>query len=81
MEQEQTKFFLLSKTLWGAAAAFVGVILPLFGLNVEPADLNRLAESWVQVLDTVLTFGGLALTVYARLREQKPKKLTFTFRR
>ncbi len=76
-----SKPFWMSKQLWGAVAALVGVILPLFGANVEPADLNRLADSWVQVLDTVLTFGGLALTIYARLREQKPKRLTFTFRR
>ncbi len=76
-----SKPFWMSKTLWGAVAALIGVILPMFGLNVEPAALNRLADSWLQVLDSIMTFGGLALTIYARLREQKPAKLTFTFRR
>ncbi len=71
-----SKPFWTSKTLWGAVATFLGVMLPAFGLNVEPTELSQLLSSWVQVLDTVLTFGGLALTVYARLTT-KPAKLTF----
>lgn len=67
----QTKPFWASVTLWGAVATFVGIVLPGFGLAVDPAALNNFFSSFQQMLDSILTFGGLAASVYGRVRATK----------
>ena len=67
----ETKPFWASWTLWGAVATFLGIVLPGFGLNVSPTNLTNLFQSLQQALDSVLTFGGLALTAYGRVTATK----------
>ena len=68
---EATKPFWASWTLWGAVATFLGVILPGLGLNADPANITGFFQSFQQMLDSILTFGGLALTVYGRATANK----------
>jgi hypothetical protein len=68
---EDSKPFWASWTLWGAVATFLGVILPGLGLNADPANIMTFFQSFQQVLDSILTFGGLALTVYGRATATK----------
>jgi len=66
-----SKPFWASWTLWGALATFLGVILPNLGIDVSPETVTSFFKSWQQVLDSVLTFGGLVLTVYGRATATK----------
>lgn len=70
------KPFWSSVTLWGAVASFVGIVLPGFGVHVDPAAINNVFSSLQQMLDSILTFGGLVLTVYGRIRATKQVSLT-----
>ena len=72
----QIKPFWASTTLWGAVAAFVGIILPGFGLKADPTAVTTFFTSLQQMLDSILTFGGLLLTVYGRFRATKQVSLT-----
>jgi len=72
----QDKPFWASVTLWGAVATFVGIVLPGFGVKVDPTALNNFFSSFQQMLDSILAFGGLALTVYGRVRASTQLKLT-----
>jgi len=68
---EKTKPFWASWTLWGAVATFLGVILPGLGLNADPANITSFFQSFQQMLDSILTFGGLAAVVYGRATATK----------
>ena len=68
---EGNKPFWASWTLWGAVATFLGVILPGLGLNADPANITTFFQSLQQMLDSILTFGGLAMTVYGRATATK----------
>jgi len=68
---EESKPFWASWTLWGAVATFLGILLPGVGLNADPANVTHFFESFQQLLDSILTFGGLALTVYGRATATK----------
>jgi hypothetical protein len=68
---QQTKPFWSSWTLWGALATFLGIILPGLGFDASPAVITGVLHSWQQVLDSVLTFGGLIGTVYGRVTATK----------
>ena len=71
-----TKPFWASVTLWGAVATFVGIVLPGFGVAVDPTTINNVFSSLQQMLDSILTFGGLVLTVYGRVKATKQVSLT-----
>lgn len=71
-----TKPFWASVTLWGAVATFVGILLPGFGVKVDPTAVTTFFNSFQQMLDSILTFGGLATTVYGRLRASKQVTVT-----
>lgn len=71
-----TKPFWASVTLWGAVAAFAGIVLPGFGVKVDPSAINNFFSSFQQMLDSILTFGGLAATVYGRISATKQVTLT-----
>ncbi len=71
-----TKPWWTSISIWGSIATLVGLLLPNFGINVNPTDLTQLANSWAQVLDTAVTFIGLALTIYGRIHASKQLTLT-----
>jgi hypothetical protein len=60
------KPFWASKTMWGAVATFLGVILPGLGVQVSPTAIAHFTDSLQQAIDSVLVFGGLVLTVYGR---------------
>lgn len=66
-----SKPFWSSVTLWGAVATFAGIVLPGFGVNVAPADINNFFSSFQQMLDSVLTFAGLVGVVYGRVTAKK----------
>jgi len=66
-----TKPFWASWTLWGAVAAFLGILLPNLGIGVSPSDITSFFQSWQNMLNDALTFGGLALTAYGRLSATK----------
>jgi hypothetical protein len=68
---QETKPFWASWTLWGAVATLIGVLLPNLGFSVDPSEVTGFFKSFQQVLDTILTFGGLALTAYGRLSATK----------
>jgi hypothetical protein len=68
---DNTKPFWASVTLWGAVATFVGIVLPGFGVKVDPTALASFSTSWQQMLDSILAFGGLAATAYGRIRATK----------
>jgi len=68
---DKTKPFWASWTLWGAVATFIGVVLPGFGINVAPEAVTGFFKSFWQALDSILTFGGLAVTVYGRATATK----------
>ena len=68
---EGSKPFWASWTLWGAVATFLGVMLPGLGLSADPANITSFFQSFQQMLDSILTFGGLALTVYGRATATK----------
>jgi hypothetical protein len=72
----EQKPFWASVTLWGAVATFVGILLPGFGVNVSPSALNNFFSSFQQMLDSVLTFGGLVAVTYGRVRATKQVALT-----
>jgi len=72
---EKTKPFWASWTLWGAVATFLGVILPGLGLNADPANITSFFQSFQQMLDSILTFGGLAAVVYGRVSATKELRL------
>jgi hypothetical protein len=65
------KPFWASWTLWGAVATFLGVLLPGLGLNADPANITSFFQSFQQMLDSILTFGGLAAVVYGRATATK----------
>lgn len=71
-----TKPFWASVTLWGAVATFIGIVLPGFGLQVNPSEVNQFFSSLQQFLDSALTFGGLVLSVYGRFTATKQVSLT-----
>lgn len=71
-----TKPFWASVTLWGAVATFVGILLPGFGVKVDPTAVTTFFNSFQQMLDSILTFGGLAASVYGRVRATKQVSLT-----
>lgn len=73
---DATKPFWASVTLWGAVATFVGIVLPGFGVKVDPTTINNFFSSFQQMLDSILTFGGLAASVYGRIRATKQVSLT-----
>lgn len=75
---DQTKPFWASTTLWGAVAAFVGVVLPGLGVDVRPEQVNQFFDSFTQALDSCLTFGGMAVTVYGRFIAKKRLGLTWS---
>jgi len=68
---EESKPFWASWTLWGAVATFLGVVLPGLGLNADPANITSFFQSFQQMLDSILTFGGLATVVYGRMSATK----------
>jgi hypothetical protein len=68
---EQSKPFWASWTLWGALATFLGVVLPGLGMDANPDNITSFFKSFQQMLDSILTFGGLALTVYGRATATK----------
>ena len=70
------KPFWASVTLWGSVATFLGIVLPGFGFKVDPSTINNLFGSLQQTLDSILTFGGLVLTVYGRIKATKQVSLT-----
>ncbi len=65
------KPFWASVTLWSAVAVFIGILLPGFGVNADPAAVTKFFSSFQQMLDSVLTFGGLAGVVYGRVTAKK----------
>lgn len=67
----EEKPFWASWTLWGALATFLGVILPGLGLKADPANITSFFQSFQQMLDSILVFGGLATTVYGRATATK----------
>ncbi len=71
-----TKPFWASVTLWSAVAVFVGILLPGFGANVDPTAVTKFFSSFQQMLDSVLTFGGLAGVVYGRVTAKKQVVVT-----
>ena len=71
-----SKPFWASVTLWGAVATFVGILLPGLGLHVDPTAVTTFFSSWQQMLDSILSFGGLAGVVYGRMRATKQVTLT-----
>jgi uncharacterized protein YjeT (DUF2065 family) len=70
------KPFWASVTLWGAVATFVGIVLPGFGVSVSPSALNNFFSSFQQMLDSILTFGGLLAVTYGRVKATKQVSLT-----
>jgi len=75
---QETKPFWASWTLWGAVATFLGIILPGFGVPVEPENVTAFFKSFWQAIDSILAFGGLATVAYGRLTADK--QLTATRR-
>ena len=71
-----TKPFWASVTLWGAVATFFGIALPGFGIHVDPTAVTNFFNSWQQMLDSILTFGGMLMTVYGRIRATKQITVT-----
>lgn len=71
-----TKPFWASWTLWGAVATFLGIVLPGFGVDVEPEKISSMFHSWQQMLDSILSFGGLAVVAYGRATATKELTLT-----
>lgn len=74
--ENETKSFLKSKSLWGSAAAFFGVLLPGLGVPVSPTDVSHLFDSAMQFVDSALTFGGLVMAFYGRVMAKKPLHVT-----
>jgi len=72
----ESKPFWASWTLWGAVAAFIGVVAPGFGINVDPTNVTHFFESFQQMLDSILTFGGLATVVYGRMSATKELRMS-----
>ena len=70
-KSSDSKPFWQSWTLWGALATFLGIILPGFGVDVEPEKITSFFQSFYQALDSVLAFGGLAAVVYGRVTADK----------
>jgi hypothetical protein len=73
---KQSKPFWASWTLWGAVATFLGVILPGLGIKADPAAITTMFQSWQQMLDSLLTFGGMILTIFGRASATKELTLT-----
>lgn len=71
-----SKPFWASTTLWGAVAAFIGIVLPGFGVQVEPGAITHFFDSFQQMLSSILAFGGLAATIYGRVTATKKVSLT-----
>jgi hypothetical protein len=73
---DNVKPFWASTTLWSAVAVFVGILMPGFGVKVDPNAVTNFFSSWQQMLDSILTFGGLAGVVYGRFTAKKQVTLT-----
>lgn len=73
---EEAKPFWMSATLWGALFAFLGVLLPAMGFGVSASDVKQVGDSFLNIANSVLTFGGLLLTVIGRSRSTKQLTLT-----
>jgi hypothetical protein len=71
-----TKPFWTSWTLWGAVASLVGILLPNFGIDVKPEDVTSIFHSWQQIIDGILTFGGLIVVAYGRITAKQKLSLT-----
>lgn len=68
------KPFWQSTGLWGSIAAVAGVVLPMFGIGTSAAEIQQVADSAANAVNAVLTFGGLAMSIYGRITAEK--KLT-----
>lgn len=73
---KDTKPVWTSKALWGNVATIVGIILPALGVTVSPTDITHLLDSGMNLVDAVLTFGGIAMSIYGRLVAQHALTIT-----
>jgi hypothetical protein len=61
------KFFLRSKTIWGALIMLVNPTLSMFGIDSLPADqLASLSDHVLAAMDNLSTIVGLVLVIYGR---------------
>ena len=75
---EDDKPFWLSARFWGGLIAFLGLILPQFGIGTAD-DWSKLGESWMGIVNAVLQFGGLAIAFVGGMRAKK--QVAFRLRR
>ena len=73
---EDSKPFWMSATLWGALFTFLGILLPAMGFGVSASDVKAVGDSFLNIANSVLTFGGLLLAVVGRSRSTKQLTLT-----
>lgn len=69
------KPFYTSKTLWGSVATILGLVLPALGIGTTPTEITHAVDSFANVLNDVLTFGGIVYTIYGRTVAKGPLKL------
>lgn len=73
-----TKPMWQSVTLWGSLFTIIGtVVFPMFKLAPPPTDaIQSFTDSFMNALDAVLSFGGMVMTVWGRIRSTTPVSLT-----
>lgn len=71
LKDDAPKPWWASMTIWGAVATFLGIALPAAGVGISATEVSQIADAWVNMLNAVLTFGGLVLTVVGRFRATK----------
>ena len=73
------KWFLKSRTLWGALIAFVPTVFATLGLG-DIQDLPFINDSGLQVIDALNELVGLGLVAWARYSDggTQAARLTFT---
>lgn len=68
----ETKTIWTSKTVWGAIAMLLPVILKLFGVDLTDADASTAVGLAQQILDLALQLGGFIMVVIGRMKARAP---------
>lgn len=65
--EDQSKWIIKSKTLWGAIIAALPVLGPTLGLDLSPDDVATIGDSGVNFIDAAAGAVGAVLVIWGRV--------------
>lgn len=72
--EQQPKWFLQSKTIWGIIVMLIPSLANLLGVSIPLEDVQSIRDGVLKIAEAAMTVSGAVLAVYGRFKAKRPIK-------